>query len=101
MYTKLSTSIKSAAVAVVMAAMASAPASADETTPTTTPETTPQTAFAVVAQLPVAALSSAEMAETRGTFVGVAYVNYAFVGRQGGSSSGEWQLFFDGSAIGH
>ncbi len=65
-------------------------------------DTTTQTAFAAVAQLPVTALSSAEMAETRGTYVGVAYVNYTFVARQGGGSSmGEWQLFFDGSAIGH
>ena len=68
----------------------------------TAADTTTQTAFAAVAQLPVTALSSAEMAETRGTYISVVYVNYTFVARQGGGSSmGEWQLFFDGSAIGH
>ena len=55
---KLSTSVKSAAVAAVLAAVASASATAGDTTT--------QSEFAAVAQLPVTALSTSEMAETRG-----------------------------------
>ena len=53
----------------LLSAMASAPAAAAETTT--------QTGFAVLAQLPVTALSSSEMAETRGTYLeygGAGYV---------------------------
>ena len=57
--------------------------------------------FVILSDVRADALSSKELDSTRGAFVGVAYVNYAFVGRQGGGSSGEWELFFDGSAIGH
>ena len=58
--------------------------------------------FAILSDVRADALSSQELASTRGAYVGVAYVNYSFVARQGGGSSmGEWQLFFDGSAIGH
>ena len=56
---KLSTSVKSAAVAAVLAAVASASATAGETTT--------QTGFAAVAQIPVTALSPSEMAESRGS----------------------------------
>lgn len=56
--TKL-TSAAFAAAAVILLASAFATAG----------ETTPQTGFAAVAQIPVTALSSSEMAETRGGFV--------------------------------
>ena len=58
--------------------------------------------FVILSDVRADALSSKELDSTRGAYVGVAYVNYTFVARQGGGSSmGEWQLFFDGSAIGH
>ncbi len=48
------------------------------------PETSGQ--FAILSDVTADALSSQELASTRGTYVGVANVNYAFVGRQGGGS---------------
>jgi hypothetical protein len=66
---KLSTSVKSAAAAAVLIAMASASATAGETTTQTgfaAGDTTTPTVFTAVAQLPVTALSTSEMAETRG-----------------------------------
>ncbi len=62
--TKL-TSVTFAAVAAILAAMASASATAGETTPS---------GFAAVAQLPVTALSSSEMAETKGTGADTYYI---------------------------
>ncbi len=64
------------------------------------PETSGQ--FAILSDVRADALSSQELDSTRGAYVGVAYVNYTFVARQGGGSiMCEWELFFDGSAIGH
>ncbi len=59
------------------------------------PETSGQ--FAILSDVRADALSSQELDSTRG-----AYVNYAFVARQGGGSRAAyigWELFFDGSAI--
>ncbi len=62
--------------------------SADElSVANTAADTTTQTAFAAVAQLPVTALSSAEMAMIRGAYVVDRIVSYTFVSRQGGGST--------------
>ncbi len=108
----MSTKIAAALLALTFATGISFPAAADDASAVRTqsaatvtpvqprPETSGQ--FAILSDVRADALSSKELASTRGAYVGVAYVNYTFVARQGGSSSmGEWELFFDGSAIGH
>jgi hypothetical protein len=70
---KFGTSVKSVVVAAVLAAVASASATAGEAT-------TP-TGFATVARIPVTALSTSEMAETRGARVRVGHVTvYTYQG---------------------